>query len=699
MGCPRKLVPTVCPFCGVGCGMGLRVDDGRVQGVEPLPNHPISRGRLCTKGWASAFAIDPADRITTPLIRESGGFRRAGWDEALDLIATRLSSVRAAHGPDGCGIISSARATNEDNYAAQKFARVVLGTHNVDHCARICHSPSVAGLTMTLGSGAMTSSLADVARADLIVVWGADTTENHAILGSDMLRAHLDGARLLVVDPRRTRLARLADLHLQLRLGSNIALANGLLHILFRNGWENRAFLAARCDGLDELRRSVADYPPDTSARLTGIPVPQLEAAARLLAEARSVFFAYGMGVTQFASGTDNVIALSNLALSLGQIGRPGAGINPLRGQNNVQGACDMGALPNVFPGYQPVDDPGVRERFARAWHHEMPTTSGLTSLGMSRRALDGKLKGLIVIGEDPVVTDPDQNFERRALDALDLLVVCELTMTETARLAHVVLPAASFAEKGGTFTNCERRVQRVHAAIAPPGTARTDWQILAAIAGRLGSHALDWPDAEAVFDEMAALTPIYSEMTYPRLEVHDGLQWPCDAVHPLGTAILHTERFTRGRALLIPVRHQPPIEQPDGEYPLFLTTQRLHFHYGCGSMTRKSPLLERETLDGQLYINPEDAAALGINDQTPVRVRSRRGTVETRAILTRDLPPGTVSMPYHFRECPSNALTNNAQDPISKMPELKACAVRVERLPTGTQPRPIAALRAEAAP
>jgi formate dehydrogenase major subunit len=676
--------------------MGLRVGDGRVTGVEPLANHPISRGQLCTKGWASAFAIDPVDRITTPLIRAESGFRQAGWDEVLDLIVGRIEPMIAAHGPDACGVISSARATNEDNYAAQKFARAVLGTHNVDHCARICHSPSVAGLTLTLGSGAMTNSIEDVSRADLLVVWGADTTENHAILGSRMLRAHLTGTKLLVVDPRRTRLARMADLHLQLRLGSNIALANGLLHILFKQGWANREFLDARCEGEVALRQALSDYTPERVAQLAGIPTGQLEAAARLLAGARAAFFAYGMGITQYASGTDNVIALSNLVLCLGQIGRAGTGINPLRGQNNVQGACDMGALPNVFPGYQDALDPAVRARFAQAWCCDIPDTPGLTSLGMSRRALEGKLRCLIVLGEDPVVTDPDQNFERSALEALDLLVVCELVMTETARLAHVVLPAASFAEKDGTFTNCERRVQRVRRAVPPPGEARADWEILAALAERLGHNDLRWNDAETIFDEMAALTPTYSAMTYPRLEAHDGLQWPCDADHPDGTPCLHTASFTRGKGLLMPVHHQGPAEMPDEEYPLFLTTQRLHFHYGCGSMTRKSPLLERETLDGRLYLHPDDAAALGVVDRTPVRVCSRRGMVETRAILTLNLPPGTVSMPYHFRECPSNQLTHNVQDPISKMPELKACAVRVEALPQGVQPRDINRIRAE---
>ncbi|TNE82600.1 MAG: formate dehydrogenase subunit alpha, partial [Gammaproteobacteria bacterium] len=402
----------------------------------------------------------------------------------------------------------------------------------------------------------------------------------------------------------------------------------------------------------------------------------------------------YGMGITQYVSGTNNVIALSNLALVCGQIGRPGTGINPLRGQNNVQGACDMGCLPNVYPGYQAVDDPAVRDKFGRAWGVEVPAVPGLTSLGMSKAALEGAFRGLILFGEDPIITDPDQNQERLALSKLDLLVVAELTMTDTARMADVVLPAASFAEKSGTFTNCERRVQHVQQALPAPGEARGDWQWLAAVARQLGSDQLEWADSEAVFREMAALTPSYSAMSYARMDESHGLQWPCTADAPDGTAVLHRGHFPIGRARLIPL-HPIAIDEPaDEAYPLLLTTNRLHFHYGCGSMTRKSPLLERETPAGLLFISPEDARQLGIGERAPVGVRSRRGYLETRAMITEDLPPGLVCMPYHFREAPSNQLTNNAQDPVTKMPELKACAVLVEPLPAGRAPRSLDQIR-----
>jgi len=682
-----RVVPSICSFCGVGCGIGLRVEDGRVVGVEPQPGHPVSQGQLCAKGWASSFAIDAHGRLTQPLIKEHGQFRPASWDEALERVAEGLRNALEERGPGGVGVISCARASNEDNYAAQKFARAVLGSNNIDHCARICHSPSVAGLSRTLGSGAMSNSIADIDQAELILVVGADVTENHAMIGARMLRAQARGATLIVIDPRRTRLARLADIHLQLRLGSNIALLNGLLKIILSQGWENRAFLAERCEDITPLRQHLADMSLAQCSAQCGIAVAELERVARLFSQARAAYTAYGMGITQFQSGTNNVIALSNLVLVCGQIGRPGTGINPLRGQNNVQGACDMGCLPNVYPGYQAVAEPAVRARFSAAWGRAVPEAPGLTSLGMMRAAQQGELRALLIMGEDPLQTDPDQNQVARAFAALDLLVVIELSLTATARQADVVLPAAAFAEKDGTFSNCERRVQRIRQAIAPPGLARGDWQILGELARRMGYADMAWRDAEAVFAEMAALTPIFSAMNYPALDAHHGLQWPCDSAHPQGSPILHQQGFPIGRARLLPLSQVDVAELPDAEYPFAFTTQRLHFHYGCGSMTRKSPLLERETPVGLLFIHPADAAELGLAQHQGVRVRSRRGVLETRIEYHDDLPRGTLSMPYHFSEAPCNRLTNDAQDPISKMPELKACAVALEALAPGQAP------------
>jgi formate dehydrogenase major subunit len=673
------MISTVCPFCAVGCGMTLDVREGRVQAVSPMASHPVSRGQLCAKGWnAEKFIRDP-DRLTQPLLRRRGNLEPASWDAAIDAASRAIAVAIEEGGPDATGVISSARATNEDNFAAMKFARAVLGTNNIDHCARICHSPTVSGLALTLGSGAMTNSIADLDHADCVLVIGADVTENHPIIGARMLQAKARGARLIVVDPRRIRLTGFADLHLRLRLGTDIPLVNGMIHAILANGWEDRAFLAERCENVGALRASVASFTPERAAALTGVPARDIVKAAEWYARTPRAFLAYCLGLTQHVCGTENVIALSNLALVTGHVGREGAGINPLRGQNNVQGACDMGALPDLLSGYQPVMDEGARRKFRSAWGSALPETQGLTSLGMQSAALEGRTRCLIILGEDPVVTDPAQHHVRRALEALDTLIVVELFLTDTARCADIVLPVAGFAEKDGTVTSTERRVQRMRRAVAPPGEARPDWEILEMLAARLG-RPMGFDSAEGIFDEMARLTPIYGGMSYERLSAGAGLQWPCPHRDHPGTPILHTEGIARGKGRFIPVAHTPPAELPDAEYPLQLTTSRLHFQYGCGSMTRRAPLLERENPKGILWIHPADALARGISEGTPVRIRSRRGEVTTRAVLSDEVMPGMVTMPYHFSEAPSNLLTNNALDPISKMPELKVCAVAVER-------------------
>lgn len=683
------IVNSICPFCGVGCGIRLTCNNGQVNAVQPLKEHLISQGQLCAKGWNTAFGIDPIHRISHPMIKQNGKFTKASWDEALTYIANKFSGYIKQHGPESVGVLSSARATNEDNYVAQKFARAVLKTNNIDHCARICHSPSVAGLKQTLGSGAMTNSIDDVDIADVIFVIGADATENHAIIGGRIMRAKLRGAKLIVVDPRVTRLAQMADLHLQLNIGTNIALLNGLVNIILERNWQNDEFLSKRCEGLSELAMQVADYPLDRVTELTGITADKLIEAAKLYSHANRAFLAYGMGITQFISGTNNVIAVSNLTLVCGQIGRKGTGINPLRGQNNVQGACDMGCLPNVYPDYQSCASPSVRAKFAKAWGTTVANNKGLTSLGMSNQARQGKFHGQIIFGEDPVVTDPDQSKVADGIRALDTLVVVELSMTETAKLADVLLPAASFAEKEGTFTNCERRVQLIRKAIDPPGEAKADWQILAELAQKMDmGDVLAWKNTQAVFDEMAALTNAFSGITYDLLSTHAGVQWPCNSEHPLGSPCLHSKDFPIGKAQLIGVDYTPPAETPDHDYPFWLTTNRLHYHYGCGSMTRYSPLLERETPNGLLFINPDDAHELGMTDRQAVSVNSRRGYIETRIVYSQQLPKGLVSMPYHFKETPSNQLTNDAMEALTEMPELKACAIRIDALPAGQDPR-----------
>ena len=547
-----------------------------------------------------------------------------------------------------------------------------------------------------MGSGAMTNSIVDISKADVIVIFGCDPTESHSIIGSEIMKAKEKGALLLVVDPRRTRLAKIADVHLQLRVGTNIALLNGLINTIFENGWDNKKFLEERCEHFDLVRKHVKDYPLDKVAEITGVPTDQLKQFARIYSKARAAFLAYGMGVTQYVSGTNNVLALSNLVLTCGHVGRPGTGMNPLRGQNNVQGACDMGCLPGDMPGYQNPNDPDVRAKFEHSWGTPVADQPGITSMNMNELALEGRFNGLMIFGEDPVVTDPDQNCVARALRSMDTLVVVEMVMTETARLADVILPAASFAEKGGTFTNCERRVQRVRKAVNPPGECMGEWQILKELAKRFGTPGFDWETPEDIFNEITDVTPNYSQMSYQRLDEAKGLQWPCTTHHPDGNPVLHKRSFPQGRARLMPVHYLPPEENPDDDYPFYLTTIRLHFHYGCGSMTRKSPILERESPEGLLFMNPRDGANNGLYNSAPVGVRSRRGYLETRVHLTDQVPPGLVSLPYHFKDTPSNQLTNDVQDPTTGMPELKACAVRIEPLDRSMQPRPIQILRDE---
>ena len=690
----QQVINSICPYCGVGCGICLKIDkaDNSIK-VEPQANHPVSKGKLCEKGWSTPYGISAPGRITTPLKRVNQQFVAISWQEALSSIADELKDILSHSGPQSVGVISSARASNEDNYAAQKFARSVLKTNNVDHCARICHSPTVAGLKQTLGSGAMTNSAKDIFETDLIMIFGADPTENHSVLGGHIMQARQQGCELIVVDPRVTRLAKLSSLHLQLKLGTNIALVNAMIHTIIKENWQDQAFIDERCQGFEQLAQQVKDITPESVAEITGIDAETIKAAAKAYSQAKRAMICYGMGVTQYVSGTNNVIALSNLALVCGHIGKSGTGVNPLRGQNNVQGACDMGCLPNVYNGYQAVADSTAQEKFSRAWG-DIATEPGLTSLGMTKATLAGDFRALILFGEDPVVTDPDQNHVKSALQKLDLLVVAELTLTETAKLADYVLPAASFAEKDGTFTNCERRVQRVRQALPELGQCKGDWQWLKALAQAMGSDSLNWANSEAVFNEMASLTPAYQAMSYEKIDRHQGLQWPCTPDMPLGTQVLHGKRFPIGKAKLLPVNYVAVDESADNDFPLQLTTNRLHFHYGCGSMTRKSPLLEREIPPGILFINPQDARRYHIKQMAAVGIKSRRGYVETRAMITEDLPEGLVSMPYHFKEAPSNQLTNTAQDPVTKMPELKACAVSVFPLQPPREPKSVSQLQ-----
>ena len=672
-----EMIATTCVYCGCGCGLFIHVEDGRAVGVSPNPAHPISRGRLCVKGWLAADFVHHPDRLRAPLIRRGGRMVRSSWDEALTATAERLKEIRDEAGPGAVAVLTSAKGTNEENYLFAKLARAGLRTNNVDHVARLCHAPSVAGLGAALGSGAMTNPIRGLLSSDAILVTGSNTTEQHPLVAATILEAQSRGAALIVADPRRTQIASLADHRLAPRLGTDVAWINGLLNLILEGGLADEEFIRERTAGFDALKESVSKYTPEVVEKISGIPPRDLEAAAAAFGEAPRAAVVYAMGTTQHSNGTENVLALANLVLATGNLGREGTGICPLRGHQNVQGACDMGALPNVYSGYQKVEDPAARGRMEAAWGTDLPPAPGLTAVEMMEAAKEGRLKGLFISGENPMMSYPDRGLVGRALESLEFFAVAEIFPTETTALADVVLPAASFAEKDGTFTSTERRVQRVRRAVPPPGEARPEVEVAAALLRRLGVPA-EYASPEEVMAEIASVTPSYGGISYPRLGTA-GLSWPCpDPDHP-GTEILHKESFPIGRARFFPVELLDMDSDP--EYPFLLTTGRSLFHFHTGSMTRRTPLLDRELPKPAVEMNPEDAAALGVRSGGRVVVESASGSLEVEARTTDSVPPGTVFFPFHFAEAPANLLTAADLDPRSKIPEFKRTPVRIRRL------------------
>jgi len=669
-------VATTCPYCGVGCGIYLGVRNGRIVSIRGDKDNPASQGRLCVKGryGINEFVHHP-ERLTTPLIKHNGEFTEATWDEALDLVADRLAS----YGGKEVAVISSAKCTNEENYVIQKLARVVLGTNNVDHCARLCHSPTVAGLVKSFGSGAMTNSINEITGAQCILAIGTNTTSAHPIIGFEVGRAVRRGARLIVANPREIELVRDAELWLGHNPGTDVALLMGMMRVIVDEGLLDSEFIQKRCENFDAFRESLENFDLATAEQITGVPRDKIAEAARLYATHKPSTILYAMGITQHSHGTDNVIATANLAMLTGNVGKPSTGVNPLRGQNNVQGACDLGALPNVYPGYQAVADPKVKAKFEAAWGSSLSPHPGLTITEMIELA-GTKLKAVYLMGENPALSEPDASHAQEALAKLEFLVVQDIFLSETAKLADVVLPAASFAEKDGTFTNTERRIQRVRKAVEPPGDCRPDWLITCQIARRMGARGFDFSHPGEIMDEIARLTPIYGGISYERLE-SGGLQWPCPTPEHPGTPILHTQQFTRGRGQFIPLEYKPPKELPDDEYPLILTTGRSLFHWHTGTVSRKVAGLNEFMGEGLVEISPADAKALGISDGETVKVSSRRGEITAKARVTGVSQPGVVFMTFHFAESPANMLTNPALDPVSKIPEYKVCAVRIEKL------------------
>jgi formate dehydrogenase alpha subunit len=673
-----EFVRTTCPYCGTGCGLLLKVEGGRVTGTLPDREHPVSRGTLCIKGWSAHEFIASTERLTQPLLREGDAFRPISWNEAIALTAGKLREAAEKYGADAVGGLSSARCTNEENYLFQRLIRAAFQTNNVDHCARLCHAPTTVAMVQTLGSGAMTNSISDLAGADFILVIGSNAAESHPVLMGEIYKAIDRGAQLTVVDPRRTAVAENAAEHLRIRPGTDIPFINGMMRHLVDAGLYNEAFVKERTEGFPEFLEYLKGWTVEGAARESGIPPEKIREIAERYARAPQAAIVYCMGITQHACGTANVIALCDLAMLCGQVGKEFSGIYPLRGQNNVQGACDMGALPNVFPGYQAVADPALRAKFAQAWGvAELTDRPGLTVTEMISRA--GKeIRALYIMAENPMLSDPDVNHVQEALGKLDFLIVQDIFLTETARLAHLVLPGACFAEKTGTFTNTERRFQLIRKAVDPPGEALDDFTILCRMSNALGVP-VPWDTPAAAMEEIGGLCPAYGGIRHDRLE-REGLQWPCPNVDHRGTRFLHQGKFTRGLGRFVPPDHRPPQELPDPEYPFYLGTGRMFAHYHTGSMTRRSPFLNREKETGYAEIHPDDAARLAIGPGEKVRITTRRGSIETQAVVTTRVAPGAIFVPFHFAEARANILTNPVLDPVSKIPEFKVCAARLEK-------------------
>lgn len=679
-----KYVPTICPYCGTGCGLNFVVKDDKIVGVEPYKRHPVNEGKVCPKGNFGYEFINREDRLTTPLIKENGEFREASWDEALDLVANKLKEV-SDDNPNKVGFYACARSPNENIYITQKLARVACGTQNVDHCARICHGPTVAGLATTFGSGAMTNGFDSIKEADYIFCIGSNNMEAHPLFGRKLIQAQKNGAKLVVLDPRYTPTAKIADEYVQFKTGTDVALMNGMIKVIIDNDLQDDEFIKNRTKGFDELKETVQKYDLETVSEITHIAPEIIEELAIEYAKADKAAIVYSLGITEHSHGADNVMSTANLAMLTGNIGREGTGVNPLRGQNNVQGACDMGALPSDYVGYRKVADQETTDWFNEYYGTNLPAKPGLTLVEMMNAAHAGDLKVLYIHGEDPVLSDADIKHTKEALANLDMLIVQELFMTDTAQCADVVLPAAGWGEQEGTFTNGERRVQCLHKAQEPPEGAMLDWKIMEEIAVRMGvpREKFHYESAEEIFEEIRECAPIFAGMNRERLDTPEALHWPCPSVDDPCQPLMHKDKFAHpdGLGIFQALEHRGPVEVPDEEYPLLLTTTRVLFHYHA-AMTRRCKTLDNEVKTGFIEINTEDAKELGILNNEIVKASSRRGEIEIPARVTDDIKKGIVNIPMHFTECAANMLTNSDSfDPKCKMVELKACAIKVEKI------------------
>jgi len=692
---PDRQVDSVCPYCGVGCQLTFSVKDEAIVAVSGRAG-PANKGRLCVKGRYGFDYIANPERLTTPLIRREDvpksssmpfdpanpltHFREASWQEALDLAATRLAEVRDTHGASAMSGFGSAKGSNEEAYLVQKLVRAGFGTNNVDHCTRLCHASSVAALLENIGSGAVTASFSECRNADAIIVIGANPTVNHPVAATFIKNAAQRGAKLYVMDPRGQHLDRYATHSLNFVPGSDVALLNAMINVIITEGLYDADYVRDHTEGFEDLKARTAAATPEAMAAICGIEPAVIRDVARGYATANAAMIFWGMGISQHTHGTDNSRCLISLALLTGNVGKAGSGLHPLRGQNNVQGASDAGLIPMFFPDYKPVGDDDTRAKYETLWNTRLDPNKGLTVVEITDAAYDGKIKAMYIMGENPAMSDPDQTHARAALARLDILVVQDIFMTETAAFADVILPASAFPEKDGSFTNTDRRVQIGRKAVNPPGDARQDWWIIQEIANRMGQN-WNYSHPRDVFEEMRQVMPSLTGITWDRLTREDAVTYPCADETSEGQDVIFGDSFPTpsGRGRMTPADVLPPNETPDAEYPLVLTTGRLLEHWHTGSMTRRASVLDALEPEPEVHMAPETLQSLQANPGDLVRVITRRGMIELAARIDPKLPSGLIFVPFCFFEAPANYLTNPALDPYGKIPELKFSAARIE--------------------
>ncbi len=684
-GLPDRSVDTTCAYCGVGCSFRAELKGDQVLRMTPLKSGGANAGHSCVKGrFAWGYANHP-DRIVKPMIRDAivEPWREVSWEEAFQFTADKIRAIQAEHGRDAVGAVTSSRCTNEETYLVQKLVRAVFGTNNVDTCARVCHAPTGYGLKTAFGTSAGTQDFKSVEQADVILVIGANPTDAHPVFASRMKRRLRQGAGLIVVDPRRTDLARSAHVqanhHLALRPGANVALINAFAHVIVTEGLVDEAFVAERCEpaSFQAWRDFVAapENSPEAMAEHTGVPADDLRAAARLYGKAGNGAIYYGLGVTEHSQGSTMVMGMANLAMATGNLGRPGVGVNPLRGQNNVQGACDMGSFPHEFPGYRHVSDASVRELFEAAWGVALDAEPGLRIPNMLDAAAAGSFKAIYIQGEDIAQSDPNTKHVLDGLRAMDCVIVQDLFLNETAHFAHVFLPGSTFLEKDGTFTNAERRINRVRKAVEPPG-GLADWEITQRLAQALG-YPMAYGHPEAIMAEIAATTPTFAGVTYPKLDRDGSVQWPCTAAAPFGTPIMHESGFTRGRGMFMITEFFPTSERSGPRYPLLLTTGRILSQYNVGAQTARTGNIVWHDED-VLEIHPHDAEQRGLGDGDLVSLKSRAGETTLTARISERMQPGVVYTTFHHAAGQANVVTTDNSDWATNCPEYKVTAVEV---------------------